>query len=76
MTKEKNETDSVGKNEHYGDIVSRILEAKRHQPDQIPDEAVVGYIMTILLAGSDTVSITLRSIVYYLSKNVSVQTRL
>lgn len=76
MTKEKNETDSVGNNEHYGDIVSRILEAKRHQPDQIPDEAVVGYIMTILLAGSDTVSITLRSIVYYLSKNVSVQTRL
>lgn len=48
------------------DFVARILEVKKANPDQIPDHAVVEYIMTIMLAGSDTVSITLRSIVYYL----------
>lgn len=81
ITKEKEKekrTDSTREigHGHHRDIVSRILEAKKHQPDQVPDEAVIGYIMTILLAGSDTVSITLRSIVYYVSKNVHVQTRL
>lgn len=58
------------------DFVARILDVKKANPDQIPDHAVVGYIMTIMLAGSDTVSITLRSIVYYLSKNLHTQARL
>ena len=58
------------------DFVARILEVKRANPEQILDHAVVGYIMTIILAGSDTVSITLRSIVYYLSKNLHTQARL
>ena len=58
------------------DFVARILEVRKIKPHQVPDEAVIGYIMTIILAGSDTVSITLRSIVYYLSKNPRVQTKL
>ncbi|MCJ1433766.1 hypothetical protein MMC27_003131 [Xylographa pallens] len=68
--------DSPRKDADGGDIVSRILEVKKIHPEQVPDETVVGYIMTILLAGSDTVSITLRSIVYYLSKHPHVQKRL
>jgi len=74
MIEEKESIHSPGAEKE--DIVSRILEAKKAHPDQVPDEAVVGYIMTILLAGSDTVSITMRSIVYYLSKNSALQTRL
>lgn len=58
------------------DIVSRILEAQNAHPDQVPDAAIVGYIMKILLAGSDMVSITLRSIVNYLAKNPRFQIKL
>ncbi|KAK3168976.1 hypothetical protein OEA41_005424 [Lepraria neglecta] len=76
LAEEKTGRDSIGEDKDRSDIVSRILEAKSAHPDQVPDAAVVGYIMTILLAGSDTVSITLRSIVYYLSKNHHVQKKL
>ena len=76
LAEEKTGRDSIGEDKDRRDIVSRILEAKSAHPDQVPDAAVVGYIMTILLAGSDTVSITLRSIVYYLSKNHHEQKKL
>ncbi len=76
MTQEKVEGDAIEDGKDRRDIVSRILQAKKAHPDQVPDAAVVGYIMTILLAGSDTVSITLRSIVYYLSKNPRMQMKL
>ena len=65
-----------GKGADYHDMTSRILDIKRAHPDQIPDEAVVGYNMTFLQAGSDTVSIVLRTIVYYLSKYPPMQQRL
>ena len=58
------------------DFVARILEVKKNNPEAVPGEAVIGYIMTILLAGSDTVSIALRSVVYHLSKTPSLQRKL
>ena len=71
MLDEKPGTEST-----YHDFIGRILEIKGANPERIPDEAVIGYIMTILLAGSDTVSITLRSIVYYLAKDPMIQRKL
>lgn len=66
----------TGKGPNYFDMTSRILEIKRANPDQIPDEAVVGYTLTFLQAGADTVSIALRTIVYYLSKHPPMQQKL
>lgn len=66
----------TGKASEYHDMTSRILDIKRTNPDQIPDEAVVGYTLTFLQAGSDTVSIALRTIVYYLSKHPPMQRKL
>ena len=68
--------EKVGKGAHRQDFVARILEIQKARPREIADEAVIGYIMTILLAGSDTVSITLRSIIYYLANNPSIQLKL
>ena len=76
MNQEKIGKGSITPSDHQVDIVSRILDAKKAAPDDVPDAAVIGYIMTILLAGSDTVSITLRSVIYYLSKNPHMQTKL
>ena len=66
----------TGKGSEYHDMTSRILDIKRANPDQIPDEAVIGYTLTFLQAGSDTVSIALRTIVYYLSKHPPMQQKL
>ncbi len=68
--------EGTSKASEYHDLTSRILDIKRTHPDQIPDEAVVGYTLTFLQAGSDTVSIALRTIVYYLSKHPSMQRKL
>ena len=65
--------EKTGKGANYHDITSRILDVKRANPDQIPDEAIIGYNLTFLIAGSDTVSIALRTIIYHLSKNPSMQ---
>ena len=66
----------TGKASEYHDMTSRILDIKRTNPDQIPDEAVVGYTLTFLQAGSDTISIVLRTIIYYLSKHSPLQQKL
>lgn len=66
----------TGRESDYHDMTSRILDIKRANPDQIPDEAVIGYTLTFLQAGSDTVSIVLRTIVYYLSKHPPMQQNL
>lgn len=71
MTDEK-----TGKGSDYLDMTSRILAIKRANPDRIPDQAVIGYNMTFLQAGSDPVSIALRTIIYYLSKNPPMQQKL
>ena len=68
--------EKTSKSSDYLDITSRILDIKRANPDQIPDEAVVGYNLTILVAGSDTVSIALRTIIYHLSKHPHMQQKL
>ena len=68
--------EKTGKGSDYLDMTSRILAIKRANPDQIPDQAVIGYNLTFLQAGSDTVSIALRTIIYYLSKNPPTQRKL
>ena len=68
--------EKTGKGSDYLDMTSRILAIKRANPDQIPDQAVIGYNLTFLQAGSDTVSIAIRTIVYYLAKNPPMQQKL
>jgi cytochrome P450 len=58
------------------DFVSHFIEAKETHPGQVSDQTLVGYIMTILLVGSDSTSVALRAIVYYILKNIKVLTRL
>ena len=58
------------------DFVSHFIEAKELHPGQVSDQTLVGYIMTILLVGSDSTSVALRAIVYYILKNNKVRTRL
>ena len=68
--------EKTGKGSDYLDMTSRILAIKRANLDQIPDQAVIGYNLTFLQAGSDTVSIALRTIVYYLSRYPHIQRKL
>lgn len=68
--------ENSGKGSDYLDMTSRILAIKRANPDQIPDQAVIGYNLTFLQAGSDTVSIAIRTVIYYLSKYPPIQQRL
>lgn len=62
--------------QHRRDFVSQFLEAKEKYPGQVTDKDIIGYVMTMLIAGSDTSSVGLRAIVYYLAKNPFVQDRL
>lgn len=76
LFKERITAEEKEKSTKGSDFVAHILEVKKGSPLTVPDEAVIGYIMTILLAGSDTVSVTLKSIIYYLSQNPKVQAKL
>ena len=76
LFKDRMISERMGTGSGHQDFIARILEVKEANPDQIPDDAVIGYIITIILAGSDTVSVTLRSVVYYLSKYLDTQARL
>lgn len=58
------------------DFINRFLEAKEKHPDTLNDRNMLGFVGSNLQAGSDTTAIALRTIVYYLLKNPSMQTKL
>ena len=60
--------EQVAKQTDRRDFVFHILKAQEKDPDQISNQDIVGYILAFLFAGSDTVSTTLRAIVYYMSE--------
>ncbi|KAI1612316.1 cytochrome P450 [Exophiala viscosa] len=53
------------------DILQKLLEAQRQQPDLIDDRTLLGLSLSAVNAGSDTVSTALSGILYYLLKHPS-----
>ena len=53
---------------HNGDFMDAFIELKSEYPDTVNDNTIIGYMLINILAGSDTTSITLRAIIYYLLK--------
>lgn len=58
------------------DLLSRFMAAKKKHPDIVDDSQVISYMMTSVLAGSDTTAISLRSIIYYVLKDKKIHTKL
>ena len=51
------------------DILQKLLEAQRQQPDLVDDRTLLGLSLSAVNAGSDTVSTALAGILYYLLKH-------
>jgi cytochrome P450 len=69
------EVDEQLKEEDKKDLISQFLAAKgKHE--SVTDDVIVGYVMTMLMAGSDTTSVALRTVVYHLAKHDNVRRRL
>ena len=47
-----------------------------HNWQRLPDQTMIGYMMTLIIAGSAPTSIALRSIIYFLARDIKVQKRL
>ncbi|RYP44790.1 hypothetical protein DL768_008781 [Monosporascus sp. mg162] len=57
-------------------FIDRFLEAQRAYPSVVDDRTVVIYTTSNVMAGSDTVAITLRTILYMTLRDVRVRARL
>jgi cytochrome P450 len=58
------------------DLLSQFLAVQKSDPDKVPEEFITLYVMTMLLAGADTTTITLRAIVWFLFCHSRVVDRL
>lgn len=58
------------------DLLTQILDTKNIHSEIVDERVVHGYVTTPLLAGADTVTVGLTSIVYYVSKHTHVAIRL
>lgn len=76
LFRERNNEETDSKGFERQDFVARILEVQKANPQRLPDQAMIGYIMTLIIAGSAPTSIALRSIVYFLARDIKVQKRL
>lgn len=65
-----------GKSADQRDMLDDFLELKRSNPDMVNDNTVIGYMLLNILAGADTTSITIRSIIYFTLKNPRVYKKL
>ena len=59
----------------HRDILSRLFEVNREKPVEMNDNAVLSMATSNIFAGSDTIAISLRSIIYYLLKNPECKKR-
>lgn len=57
-------------------FLQRFIEAKETHPDVVHDGMVVIYLLANLAAGTDTVVIMIRAIVYFVLKNPEVHRKL
>ncbi|KAF7533928.1 hypothetical protein G7054_g6664 [Neopestalotiopsis clavispora] len=51
------------------DMLDRFLEAKREHPDALDDTDIIGYVMNIFAAGSDTSASLEKAAIYYVLRN-------
>ncbi|KAF5617651.1 cytochrome P450 monooxygenase [Fusarium tjaetaba] len=58
------------------DFLSKFLKAAKANPQLVDDQAIVSYMVTNLVAGSDTTAISIRAVLYYLLKTPSAYKRL
>ncbi|XP_044718105.1 cytochrome p450 domain-containing protein [Hirsutella rhossiliensis] len=63
-------------NDGREDLLSQILETRKKHPEIVDERVVHGYVTTPLLAGADTVTIGLTSVVYFVGKHPEVAMRL
>jgi len=69
-------TGSISLDNSRHDLLACFLDAQKNDPSRTTDEIILGYVMTMLLAGSDTSAVGLRAVVYYLAKHGEVRARL
>ncbi|TGO46446.1 hypothetical protein BCON_0325g00140 [Botryotinia convoluta] len=62
-----------GKSVDQKDMLDDFLELKRLNPEMIDDNIVIDYMLLNILAGADTTSIAIRSIIYFTLKNPRFQ---
>ncbi|KAE8417828.1 cytochrome P450 [Aspergillus pseudocaelatus] len=60
----------------YGDFLDRYIEAKGKMPDIVDDNVVQMYLLSNIVAGSDTTASAICAAVYYVLKNTAVYNRL
>lgn len=65
-----------GAPKEYDDFLDKFLQAKEKHPELVDDHMVVIYLLSNVLAGSDTTAITLCAATYYVLKNPEVQRKL
>ena len=58
------------------DFLAGFLEAQKQHPDIVDEGTLLAYLMANVAAGSDTVAVELRSILYHLCKNRDTMIRL
>lgn len=58
------------------DFLGRFLEIQKNDPEHIDDIRLVTYLLSNVLAGSDTTAITLTAALYYILKNPEVHQKL
>ncbi|KAI9931468.1 hypothetical protein MW887_010043 [Aspergillus wentii] len=58
------------------DFLDKFIELKKKRPDLVDDNAVITYLLSNVLAGSDTTAISLCSVMYHVLKHRSVYQRL
>lgn len=63
-------------NDGREDLLSQILETRDKHPGTVDERVMHGYATTPLLAGADTVTIGLTSVVYFVAKQPSVLAKL
>ena len=54
------------------DFVSHLQEYQCNHPSEVSDRALFGHVMTNLLVGSDSTTIAVRAVIYYVLKNPNV----
>lgn len=58
------------------DYLDKFIEAKNANPDTVNDNQIVSWLMINMIAGADTIAITIRSAIYYSLKTPGVWARL
>lgn len=73
---ENRRANGAAKTNDREDLLSQILDTQKKHPQIVDERVVHGYATTPLLAGADTVTIGLTSIVYFVGKHPEVEAKL